>query len=123
MLRKFWERRPGKEEPSAAKPEKLHGPREIPEEVGRYLVVKLNKNPDWVWRQKAVVRQREGRKGCYNFRVFDHVGAEAKKISIRDYTSLDEHPELVLYEGWFDKNTHIAQVEERKEPHHTPQAL
>ena len=31
-----------------------------------------------------------------------------------DYTSFDERPELVLYEGWFDEGAKQVQLEERK---------
>jgi hypothetical protein len=36
---------------------RLPGPKEIPELVGRYMVLEDKKNPDWVWHLKGVVRQ------------------------------------------------------------------
>lgn len=77
--------------------------KEIPEPVGRYLVVKLGKDPDWVWTLKGVVQPREGRRGCFDVRVLDAAQALQKKAIISGYSSLDEHPDLILFEGWFDR--------------------
>ena len=40
--------------------------------------------------------------GGYDVRVFDKTKAEAVKIKVEDYTSLDTHPELILYEGYVE---------------------
>jgi hypothetical protein len=37
-------------------------------------------------------------------------------VTVKDYTSLDGHPELILYEGWFDKKSMKVQIEEKKIP-------
>ena len=111
----FWKKRKAIQEPAAAKEDKLPKPKDIPEPVGRYLVVDLRKDPDWVWNLKSVVR-RQQQKYRYDVRVFDEVQAAAKRVRIRDYTSLDEHPELILFEGWYDKKSMAAHVEERLKP-------
>ena len=85
-----------------SKAEKLPGPKDIPEVVGRHLVVSLKQNPDWVWKLRAVLRERNT-KDTFDFRVFDGVQTAAKKAAIKDYTSLDQYPELILFQGWFDK--------------------
>jgi hypothetical protein len=82
--------------------------------VGRYLVVELGKNPDWVWRLKSAVRPRPEGKDCFDVRVFDDVKTAAMNVAVRDYTSLDGHPELILYEGWFDKKSMGVHIGERK---------
>ena len=82
---------------------KVYRLKEIPEPVGRYLVVKLGKDPDWVWTLKGLVQPREGRRGCFDVRVVDAAHAVQKKVIISGYASLDEHPELILFEGWYDK--------------------
>ncbi len=56
MAWKFWKRKREGEE--ATKARKLPRPTNIPEPVGRYLVVNLGGEPDWVWRLKSVVRPR-----------------------------------------------------------------
>lgn len=111
---RFWERKIGAGEPSGAKVKKLPRPKNIPEQVGRHLVVKLGKNPDWVWNLKGVVRPRAEGKSCYDVRIFDMAEAAQKSVTVRDYTSLDEHPELVLYEGWFDKKTLRVEIENKQ---------
>lgn len=115
----FWKKESGKGEQSKAPMKKLPKPKDIPEPVGRYLVVNLGKDPDWVWRLKGVVRQREESKDSFDIRVFDEAKVGQARVSVKDYTSLDAHPELILYEGWFDKKSMKVQVEEKKIPHVT----
>ena len=54
---KFWEK---KGEGTQVK--KLPRPKELPSSVGRFLMVNLKQDPDWVWSLRCVVRQREGKK-------------------------------------------------------------
>jgi len=115
----FWKKKSATVELSEVREEKLSKPKDIPEPVGRYLVVDLGKNPDWVWKLKSVVR-RQTEKHRYDVRVFDEFQARAKKVSVRDYTTLDDHPELILFEGWYDKKSNMAHVQETLEP--TPKA-
>ena len=98
----FW-KKPKTEESSQPKSEKLPGPRSIEELVGRHLVVDLKQNPDWVWQLRSVVRQVASGKHKFEFRVYDAAQETAKDAKIKDYTSFDKYPELVLYQGWFDK--------------------
>ena len=107
----FWKKRPAKEEPPRPQAEKLPKPKDIPDLVGRYLVTEMGKDPDWVWKLKGAVRQRSESKGAFDVRVFDAAQAAAKKVTVKDYTSLDEHPDLILYEGWFDKKSMKVQLE------------
>jgi hypothetical protein len=90
----------------------LPGPKGVPNPVGRDIVTKLGGNPEQVWNNfKAVIRPKEGGKDTFEVRVFDGAQAGSKKISVKDYNSLTEHPELILYEGWFNKR---AQAEIKK---------
>jgi hypothetical protein len=89
-------------------------PKSIPDAVGRYLVVTLGKNPDWVWNLKTVMRSNEGDKDTFEVRVFDQSQAADKGIKVRDYNSLSEHPEMILYEGWFNKRTYEAKVQPKE---------
>jgi hypothetical protein len=119
MAWNFWKKRPETVELSKVKEEKLSRPKDIPESVGRFLVVDLGKNPDWVWQLKSVVR-RQAEKHRYDVRVFDEIQTRTKGVSVRDYTTFDEHPELILFEGWYDKKSNMAHLQERLEP--TPKA-
>jgi len=109
----FWKKKPAGE-PSKPKAEKLPGPKDIPQAVGGYLVTQLKQNPDWVWTLKTVVRPRPDGKDRFDFRVFDQAQVAAKKVTVKDYNSLDEHPNLILYEGWFDKKSMRVEIEDKK---------
>lgn len=98
----FWK----KKEPGA-----LPGPKEIPEHVGRHLVVALKENPDWVWSLKGVVRPRPEGKHAFDFRVFDAAEAATKNIKVKDYNHLAEYPDLILFAGWFDKKTFQVNID------------
>jgi len=98
----FW-KKPKTEESSPPKSEKLPEPRSIEELVGREIVVQLKQNPDWVWKLRSVVRRREGGKHRFDFRVYDDAQETAEKAKIKDYTSFDKYPKLILFQGWFDK--------------------
>lgn len=98
---------------SKPKANKLTGPRDVPELVGRHLVVALGQNPDWVWHLKSVVQPRLESKYAFYFRVFDEVQTSAKKVSVKNYDSLNAFPDLILFEGWFDKKSCEVHTEEQ----------
>ncbi len=90
---------------------RLKPPIHLPHQVGRYLVVNLGKDPDWVWELKAVVTPVEGgKKSVRRFRVYDPVQSARQWIKISNYHSLDAYPGLVLYEGEFDKDTNAVSL-------------
>ena len=86
-------------------------PKSIPDAVGRYLVVSLGKNPDWVWNLKAVMRSNGTDKDSFEVRVFDPSQVAERGIKVRDYTTFNEHPEMILYEGWFNKRTFESKIQ------------
>jgi hypothetical protein len=115
----FFKKRSDSVDLSKEKQERLSKPQEIPEPVGRCLVVDLGKEPDWVWKLRSVVRRQE-EKYRYDVRVFDENQAGARGVRIKDYTTLDEYPDLILFEGWYDKKSYKVHMEERLVP--TPKA-
>ena len=86
---------------------KLPGPKGIPELAGRYMVVEEKKDPNWVWSLKGVVLPTKKKKAFY-CRVFDENQAAKAGVRVNDWSSLDDHPELILWEGYFDKETNTA---------------
>ena len=110
MFQKFWKKRSEGEENRV---EKLPGPKNIPDAVGRYLVVDLDKDPDWVWNLKVVLRGHPESKDVFDFRVYNEMQLSGKGIRIKNYTSFDTAPELILYQGWFNKRTNEVHVEEK----------
>jgi hypothetical protein len=104
----FWGKKSEKEE-------KLTGPRDIPGPVQNYLVAEGKLDPDLVKLLKAVVRKGEIGEAPLHIRILDNSEAIAKKVQVKDYASLDEHPDLMLYEGWFDERLKQVKLEEKKE--------
>lgn len=107
MSWKFWQNNSGGE-----KAPKLSRPKELPSGVGRYLVVDLKNDPDWVWTLKSVSMPKDGSKSAFLIRIFDDTTAMAKGVSVKNHTSLDDHPELILFEGWYDKYTWAMEIKE-----------
>jgi len=106
----FWKRKEMKEEEV-----RLPAPKGIPELVGRHMVVEEKKNPDWVWKLKGVVRPA-GKKKEFYCRVFDESQVAQAGVKVKDWTSLDEHPDLILWEGYVDKETNRARREKFVKP-------
>jgi hypothetical protein len=107
----FWGKKSTKEED---KKEKLSGPKEIPAIVQNHLVAEKKMAPDLVKLLKAVVRKSLNGETVFNIRVFDESEGLAKKVQVKDYTSLDERPDLIIYEGWFDEGSKQVKLEEKK---------
>ena len=100
----FWSKKSVKEEG------KLSGPKEIPAPVRDYLVSEHKMDPDWVRLLRAVERKNtNGAK--FDIRIFDDSESKAKKVEVTDYASLDERPDLIIYEGWFDEGTKQVKLE------------
>jgi hypothetical protein len=89
----------------------LPGPKGLPNPVGRDIVTKLGGEPNRTWNLKAVIRPKGEEKDTFEVRVFDDTQAASRKIAVKDYNSLSEYPELILYEGWYNKT---GQAEVRK---------
>ena len=105
MFWKFWECKETKDGEV-----RLPGPQSIPQAVGSYLVVNAKKDPEWVWKLKLVVHPTEKKKAFY-CRVFDEAATAQAGVNVKDWSSLDEHLDLILWEGYFDKETHTVRPE------------
>jgi hypothetical protein len=110
---KFWKKNNSKKDPSESTLEKLSRSKDLPDQIGMHLVAKLGKSPDWVWSLKAVERSNTATKNIIYFRIFDPGKAANARVAIKDYYSLDEHPELILFEGRMDKKLRKLQIEEK----------
>jgi len=98
---------------SAEEKTKPLGPKEIPKPVQDYLVAERKMDPDLIKLLKAVERKSATRTTS-DIRVFDDSEAKAKRVEVKDYTSLDERPDLIIYEGWFDEGEKQVKLEEKK---------
>jgi len=77
-------------------------PGDIPLPVNIYLVTRLNIDPDYLSKLKCV--QQVGFVGdaiALLFRIFDP-DTVPPLVKIHNFTSLDQHPELIIYEGHID---------------------
>lgn len=116
MSWKFWQKKQEGTVPAGPEAVKRPGPKRIHESVGRFLVVKLQADPDWVWSLKQVERQHPEAKTVFDVRIYDERQTASKNVMIKDYNTLDAYPDLVLFEGWFDKKSMKVQIEEKKAP-------
>jgi hypothetical protein len=98
---------------------KLPKPRDLPQLIGQYMVTKLKEEPDTIWNYKAVVLTREGSKTAFYVRVFNPAAADARGIRVTNYTSLDAAADLILFQGWYDKETGKVEL---SRPTATPRA-
>jgi hypothetical protein len=94
--------------------ENLPGPKDIPELAGRYLVVGLQQNPDWVWKLKGVIRPHTESKHLFDVRVFDGARVQQSNVKIKNYNSFDELPDLILFEGWYNNQSMQVQLKDRR---------
>jgi hypothetical protein len=83
---------------------KLPKPKDLPDRIGIHLVTQLKQDPDWVWTLKGVVRPTT-EKHNFEIRIFDPEEAFLSDIIVTDFNALEDFPELILFEGYFNKNT------------------
>ena len=100
---KFWKKQADLGNGNGTKTPRSGRPKELPEAVGRKMVVSLKMDPDVVWALKYLSRPAEGRKDVYEFRIFDPAAAVRAGIVVRDWGTFDERPELIMYTGFYDK--------------------
>ena len=94
--------------------EKQRKPQAIPGLVQKHLVDEWKLSPDLVTLLKAVVRKSASRETAFDIRIFDESEALAKKVQVAGYTTLDEHTDLILYEGLFSETTKQVELQEKK---------
>ena len=110
----FW-KKDGKGDPINKSEEKLPRPKDILSVVGMNLVTAFNRNPDWVWNLKTATMVKPDDRNVTLYRVFDPAQAGSAKVSVKNYKTLDSHPELILYEGWMNKKNKQFEIKDLKE--------
>ena len=111
---KFWESKNPSGLASAASSAKLPKPKDLPDRMGRYLVVNEKLDPDYVWTVKCALRPRPERNNFFDFRIFDPAKARTAGCQVDKYSHLDDHPDLILYKGSYDFKSHSFELQ--KEP-------
>jgi hypothetical protein len=107
----FWNKKSGNE---GSKKVKLSGPQSVPVFVQKHLIAEKKMDSDLVQLLKAVVAKKSNGGRAFNIRIFDGSDASARKAAVKDYGSLDEHPELIIYEGEYDEGAKQINLEEKK---------
>jgi len=102
------------------KAEELLRPGEIPELVGEYLVSEMKMDPDLVHLLMSVTRKSSRGGGAVDIRIYDEPETLIKKVTVENYNTLDDHPELILYEGWFDEESKKVEGKARRGVSKTP---
>jgi hypothetical protein len=108
---KFWRRDQTAQTSGRAQKLKLHGPKELPQTIGQYLVTREKMDPDLVWSLKCVLRPHADHKSISDCRIFSPSQVDMQDIRIIDYTSLDDHADLILFHGWFDSQTNQVKLQ------------
>ncbi len=94
--------------------EKMRRPQAVPVPVQKHLVAEWKLPPDLLSLLKAVIRKSAAGATAFDIRVFDESEAMAGKVQVDDYTTLDEHPGLMLYEGRFNEASKQVELQEKK---------
>jgi len=111
----FGKKSEGEEKLSGPKEEKkLRKPQAIPGLVQKHLGAEWKLSLDLAQLLKAVVRKNATRETAFDIQIFDESEALAKKVHVDNYTTLDENPGLILYEGWFDETSKQVELQEKK---------
>lgn len=104
---KFWHKSDKQKHPKVVI---LAAPGFLPEPVAKHLVVTMKQEAEWIWSLKAVERPRAEEKNVIDVRVFDKAATNRNNVQVKDYHSLDAYPELIAFEGWYNKKTREAQL-------------
>lgn len=102
MKWKFWKTENINDRNLSQRLPNLPKPKDLSNQVGIHLVTKLKLDPDWVWRLKGVVRPTE--KQNFEIRIFDPKEAVISDVKVTNFNSLDDFPEMILFEGCFNKS-------------------
>jgi hypothetical protein len=100
--------------PASPKAEKLPGPKFLPDMLSDHLVRQMAKEANWVRGLSMVMRPRSGGSKGFDVRIFAQYEAASSSTKIKDYTTLDQYPQLILFEGWFDKESKKVELEEKR---------
>lgn len=101
------------------KVEKLPKPKEITGLVAKCLTEQKKIEADIVPVFKMVIRKSEKGKKAFACWIYDDSEAQGMKVQVKDCTTLDEHPDLILYQGWYDEETKKVELEEKRRPNYT----
>ena len=100
---------------AAPKAEKLPGPKLLPDILYDYLIKQMAKETNWVRGLAMVTRSRSSGGKSTDVRIFAQYEASSSGVKIKDYNTLEQYPQLIILEGWFDKESKKVSTNKRKE--------
>jgi hypothetical protein len=93
---------------------KLAGPRDLPQLVIKHLESSRIVDTATIPFLKSVSKSSENGNGHFSIRLFDPADAESRHISVLNYDTLNEKPEVVIAEGWYDEAAKKVELEVKK---------
>jgi hypothetical protein len=111
MNLKFWKKSEPSSAPAAPGTPKLPKPQDLPQKLGQHLVVKRQMDPDFVWSLKCALMPESGAKNRFRFRVFNPADAIQKGVNVKNFTTLDDHAEIVMFSGVYDKSANTVTID------------
>ena len=92
------------------------GPSDVPHWAYLYLVTTLKVPPENLAGLRSVQKMGfwDGKPVTF-IRIYDLRTSE-EALQVKDFTSLDQHPELILYEGYWEKGSDQVFLERRAAP-------
>jgi len=87
-------------------------PRDIPQWAYSYLVTRLNVAHEAL-RDLKCFERRDLVNSTLSVLIRIFNPEEARRAGVRDFTSLDRHPELIRWEGWQDPATGEVFMEQK----------
>ena len=67
----------------------------------------------WV-KYMAVMRPQQEDGDTYDVRIYDEGTAEKNRFRTIDYDTFDQNPELILFEGWFNRKAKKGEIKYTK---------
>jgi hypothetical protein len=81
---------------------KLPGPKDIPDMVKKSPEFAQKIESGTIPFLKILVKNKEKEDKAFDFRIYDPADAEARLITIKNYTTLDEQQDMIIADGWYN---------------------
>lgn len=75
--------------------------------------IPLGESSHWV-KYMAVMRHHGDDIDTFDVRIYDQWYADQKKVKVVDYSTLDDHQDLIIFEGWFDRKSKKGEINFKK---------
>jgi len=82
--------------------------------VQNYLVTEKKIDVNIVTFLRMVKLKDETEDDLFHIRIFDNAEALAKNVQVQNYKTLDDHPDLIIFEGAFNQKSKKVTLEEKK---------